>query len=94
MLGERHATFLSNYPGQTRRLFQNHHHRQRLDHGDAISTWPNTVAPIKAMKWISEEDKEKILDGNAMRLVNKGCSPLARSCAGSSSLKQSRPDFT
>jgi predicted TIM-barrel fold metal-dependent hydrolase len=39
-----------------------------FDHGDAISTWPNTIAPIKAMKGISEEDKEKILGGNAMRL--------------------------
>jgi predicted TIM-barrel fold metal-dependent hydrolase len=39
-----------------------------FDHGDAISTWPNTIAPIKAMNGISEDDKEKILGGNAMRL--------------------------
>ena len=35
---------------------------------DGKRAWPNTIAPIKAMKGISEEDKEKILGGNAMRL--------------------------
>ena len=39
-----------------------------FDHGDAVSTWPRTVQPIKAMAGLSEEDKEKILGGNAMRL--------------------------
>ena len=39
-----------------------------FDHGDAISTWPNTIAPVKAMNGISEQDKEKILGGNAARL--------------------------
>ena len=43
-----------------------------FDHGDAISTWPNTVAPIKAMKGISELDKEKILGGNAARILGIG----------------------
>ncbi len=31
-----------------------------LDHGDAVSTWPNTVAPIKAMTGISEAARKKI----------------------------------
>jgi len=39
-----------------------------FDHGDAISTWPRTVEPIKSMAGLCEEDKEKILGGNAMRL--------------------------
>ncbi len=39
-----------------------------FDHGDAISTWPNTVKPIQAMAGLSEEEKEKILGGNIMRL--------------------------
>jgi predicted TIM-barrel fold metal-dependent hydrolase len=39
-----------------------------FDHGDAISTWPNTVKPIKEMAGLPEEEKEKILGGNIMRL--------------------------
>jgi len=39
-----------------------------FDHGDAISTWPRTVRPIKEMSRLSDADKEKILGGNAMRL--------------------------
>ena len=39
-----------------------------FDHGDAISTWPNTVRPIKAMAGLSDEEKEKILGKNIMRL--------------------------
>ena len=39
-----------------------------FDHGDAVSTWPRTVRPIKEMGRLSEEDKENILGGNAMRL--------------------------
>jgi len=39
-----------------------------FDHGDAISTWPNTVRPIKAMTNLSEEEKENILGRNMMRL--------------------------
>jgi predicted TIM-barrel fold metal-dependent hydrolase len=39
-----------------------------FDHGDAISTWPNTVEPIKAMSGLSDRDKDKILGGNAMKL--------------------------
>lgn len=39
-----------------------------FDHGDAVATWPRTVEVIKAMKDLSEEDKEKVLGGNAMRL--------------------------
>jgi hypothetical protein len=39
-----------------------------FDHGDAISTWPNTIKPIKAMANLSEHEKEKILGGNLMRL--------------------------
>jgi len=39
-----------------------------FDHRDAITTWPKTIAPIKAMNSISEQDKEKILGGNAARL--------------------------
>jgi len=40
-----------------------------FDHGDAVATWPRTVEPIKTMAGLSEEDKEKILGGNAMRLL-------------------------
>jgi len=43
-----------------------------FDHGDAISTWPKTVEPIKSMPGLCEEDKEKILGGNAMRLFKMG----------------------
>lgn len=39
-----------------------------FDHGDAVSTWPKTVRVIKQMAGLSEEDKEKILGRNAMRL--------------------------
>ena len=39
-----------------------------FDHGDAVSTWPKTVQPIMAMEGLSEEEREKILGGNAMRL--------------------------
>ena len=39
-----------------------------FDHGDAVATWPKTVEVIKGMKNLSEEDKEKVLGGNAMRL--------------------------
>ena len=38
--------------------------------GDAISTWPNTIAPNKTMKGISDVDKEKTLGGNAQ---SRGC---------------------
>jgi aminocarboxymuconate-semialdehyde decarboxylase len=38
-----------------------------FDHGDAISTWPRTVEPIKAMAGLSDEDKEKILGKNLMQ---------------------------
>lgn len=39
-----------------------------FDHGDAVATWPRTVAPIQAMAGLSAEDREKILGGNAVRL--------------------------
>jgi predicted TIM-barrel fold metal-dependent hydrolase len=39
-----------------------------FDHGDAISTWPETVRPIKAMPGLSEQDQERILGGNALEL--------------------------
>ncbi|MEK7341040.1 MAG: amidohydrolase family protein [Candidatus Binatota bacterium] len=39
-----------------------------FDHGDAVATWPQTVQPVQAMAGLSEEDREKILGGNAMRL--------------------------
>jgi aminocarboxymuconate-semialdehyde decarboxylase len=39
-----------------------------FDHGDAVATWPRTVQPVKAMKGLSEADREKVLGGNAMRL--------------------------
>src|SRR5919109_2017280 len=38
-----------------------------FDHGDAVSTWPKTVEVLKAMPRLSEEDREKVLGGNAMR---------------------------
>jgi predicted TIM-barrel fold metal-dependent hydrolase len=39
-----------------------------FDHGDAVATWPKTVEVVKAMKDVSEADKERVLGGNAMRL--------------------------
>jgi predicted TIM-barrel fold metal-dependent hydrolase len=39
-----------------------------FDHGDAVATWPRTVEVIKTMPVLSEEDKEKVLGGNATRL--------------------------
>jgi len=39
-----------------------------FDHGDAVATWPKTVQTIKSMPRLSEDDKEKVLGGNAMRL--------------------------
>ena len=39
-----------------------------FDHGDAVATWPKTVQTIKSMPGLLEEDKEKVLGGNAMRL--------------------------
>jgi aminocarboxymuconate-semialdehyde decarboxylase len=39
-----------------------------FDHGDAVATWPKTVEVIKGMKEVSEQDKERVLGGNAMRL--------------------------
>jgi predicted TIM-barrel fold metal-dependent hydrolase len=39
-----------------------------FDHGDAVATWPKTVEVIKGMKELSEQDKERVLGGNAMRL--------------------------
>ena len=43
-----------------------------FDHGDAVATWPKTVEPVRAMAGLSEEDREKILGGNAMRLFKMG----------------------
>jgi predicted TIM-barrel fold metal-dependent hydrolase len=40
-----------------------------FDHGDAVATWPRTVDVIKKMSSLSAEDKEKVLGGNAMRLL-------------------------
>ena len=39
-----------------------------FDHGDAVATWPRTVEVVKQMKNLSEDDKEKVLGGNAMRM--------------------------
>jgi predicted TIM-barrel fold metal-dependent hydrolase len=39
-----------------------------FDHGDAVATWPKTVEVIKTMKDVSDDDKEQVLGGNAMRL--------------------------
>ncbi len=43
-----------------------------FDHGDAVATWPRTVDVIKKMPALSEEDKEKVLGRNAMRLFDLG----------------------
>jgi predicted TIM-barrel fold metal-dependent hydrolase len=40
-----------------------------FDHGDAVATWPRTVEVIKSMSSMSEEDKEKVLGENALRLL-------------------------
>jgi predicted TIM-barrel fold metal-dependent hydrolase len=37
-----------------------------FDHGDAVATWPRTVDVIKKMANLSDENKEKVLGGNAM----------------------------
>ena len=39
-----------------------------FDHGDAVATWPKTVDVIKKMSSLSDENKEKVLGANAMRL--------------------------
>ena len=39
-----------------------------FDHGDAVATWPRTVAVIKRMGTLSAQDKEKVLGENAMRM--------------------------
>jgi len=40
-----------------------------FDHGDAVATWPKTVDVIKQMTNLSDLDKEKVLGGNAMRML-------------------------
>jgi len=40
-----------------------------FDHGDAVATWPQTEDVIKKMPTLTDEDREKVLGGNAMRLL-------------------------
>ena len=40
-----------------------------FNHGDALATWPDTVRPVLEMEGLSAEDREKLLGGNAMRLL-------------------------
>jgi predicted TIM-barrel fold metal-dependent hydrolase len=37
-------------------------------HADTMGSWPNTVAVIKAREDLSQQAKEAILGGNALRL--------------------------
>jgi len=41
-----------------------------FDHGDAVATWPRTVNVIKQMKNLGDTDKEKVLGGNAMKMLD------------------------
>jgi hypothetical protein len=43
-----------------------------------VATWPKTVEVIKKMPTLSEQDKEKVLGGNAMRLFGMNGNGVVR----------------
>lgn len=53
-----------------------------FDHGDAIGTWPSTISRFREMAGLSDEDRVRILGGNAQRLFKIGAPTVGGQGAG------------